>query len=525
MGDTAGAPATGLTARYARFNRNVIASVLARGATLISGLIAASVLARGLGVTLYGLWALATTFMSYLALVDLGVSGGLVKLAGEANAKGDRDALSNYTAIAAVFYSVIGIALIGLMFLLRDPTARLLGVPPELRPEAGLLFTTAVVLLMVNNLVAIYQGTVSSVEAIHLNSMVLLVTAAGNLAAAVVLEGVLRLGAEAVLLGMVVASALTVIISMVLYAAVCHPTHWLPHQVSRSTLRSMATFGAGIQVSQVATVVNSSIDKFILSGFVGLSATAIFDLGARPSLLTSSVSWLIATAAYPALIRVAADERQSLVVFRRLETFQQVAACALAGILIALARPFVDLWLGPRYESVVPVLQVLAIARCGLVLTNLSTVAHWARGRTRDTMVFAVGRLVTHIVCSVVLVWRFGLTGALIGAMLAFWIPSAWFVHRTGKVLGVPVRPWAMEFLKVAAATTAATVVALLAGMLVDRVPLVQVVRWLLEGATSAALYVLVLAGLLLLLRVVTLVTLLSFLRGWRRGRAGEGLA
>ncbi len=99
--------------------------------------------------------------MSYLALVDLGVSGGLVKLAGEANAREDREALSNYTAIAAAFYSVTGTALVGLVCLLQGPLTRLLGVPPPLRPEAGWLFVTATILLMVNNLVAVYQGTVS----------------------------------------------------------------------------------------------------------------------------------------------------------------------------------------------------------------------------------------------------------------------------------------------------------------------------------------------------------------------------
>lgn len=517
-------PSDGLTVRYLRFNRNVIVSVLVRGATLVSGLIAASILARGLGVTIYGLWALSTTFLSYLALVDLGVNGSLVKLTGEAHAKGDRDALSNYTALAVVFYAAVGLVLTGLVFLIQGPLVRLLGVPPELRPDAGLLFITATSLLMVNNLAAVYQGPVQAVEAVHLVSLVSLITAVGNLLAAIVLQAVLRLGPEAVLLGMVATAIVTVVVSMAMYAVICRPSHWLPRRLGRASFRSMVSFSAGIQISNVAAIVNSSIDKFVLSGFVSLSATAIFDLGARPSLLAGSVSWLIVSAAYPALVRVVADQGQFGMLFGRLETFQLVAGCALAGILVALARPLVDLWLGPRFDAVVPALQVLAVARCGLVLTNLSTIAHWSKGLTRDTVVFGVGRVVLHVACSLLLVWRLGLAGALIGALLAFWIPSVWFVHRTGKVLGIPVGPWMREIVKVLAATAVATGLALLVVIVMHEVPLTDVLRWLLEAIAGAVVYALVLVGLLLVLRVVRLRATLSLLMAWRAGGDRERL-
>ncbi len=276
------------------FGRNLAASWGSRVVVLIVTFLVTPVLARGLGRELYGLWAVGYTLQSYFALTDGGVNGGLLRMVGVANANHDHARVSRYVATAAVFYTVLGFVVLAAVFLVRGVLDHLFGVPPSLETTANFLFVGMALSLVITNLGGVFLAALSGVEDVHTTSFInmfgSLLTSAGFVFALVVLHGSIA--------GLVVANVLTSVVTTIVAIVACKISiRYLslsPSLISINHLREIGSLSLFIYVSNMAAVVNSSVDKFMIAGIVSLASAGIYDLGLRLTIMVTTLSYLVA---------------------------------------------------------------------------------------------------------------------------------------------------------------------------------------------------------------------------------------
>lgn len=441
-------PATGkVDTRTSRiFGRNLAASWGSRVVVLIVTFLITPILARGLGRELYGLWAVGYTLQSYFALTDGGVNGGLLRMVGVANANHDHARVSRYVATAAVFYTVLGFVVLAAVFLVRGVLDHLFGVPPSLETTANFLFVGMALSLVITNLGGVFLATLSGVEDVHTTSFInmfgSLLTSAGFVFALVVLHGSIA--------GLVVANVLTSVVTTIVAIVACKVSiRYLslsPSLISINHLREIGSLSLFIYVSNMAAVVNSSVDKFMIAGIVSLASAGLYDLGLRLTIMVTTLSYLVGGAAFPTASRLGQQSADAFKAFYiRAERYLLVTAYGLAGLLFSLSPWVVQAWLGQGYGRVALVSRLLAIAAAGLSITNVATVALWSIKRTKEVLIFASWRLVMHIGLSGLLTWRFGMLGAITGALCSLIIPSFWLLWVAHRRLGVDHIVWLRE--------------------------------------------------------------------------------
>lgn len=111
---------------------------------------------RTLGLTLYGIWQIVQSVVSYMSLMDFGMQSAVQKYVAEYQGKGDRDGLLEVILSALVFYSLIAFVGGAVLIVLVWKGLPLLNVSPEYLSTVQLLL-----LITGSDMLLAFPGTVS----------------------------------------------------------------------------------------------------------------------------------------------------------------------------------------------------------------------------------------------------------------------------------------------------------------------------------------------------------------------------
>lgn len=155
--------------RYRRILLTTFTSVGARGIGVVVSLVTVPLTLTYLGKAEYGVWAIITSFTSWVALFDFGILNGLVHAVSEAYGKDDTGAAAGYVATAfwLLLAIAVSLALALMLFLSTVPWASVLGVGNAVPPRivklsvlaAALPVIVGVPLSIVRQVYAGYQKT------------------------------------------------------------------------------------------------------------------------------------------------------------------------------------------------------------------------------------------------------------------------------------------------------------------------------------------------------------------------------
>jgi O-antigen/teichoic acid export membrane protein len=428
------------------FLRNVFSSWVSRIVTMAMSFIITPIVFHGLGPEAYGLWAVGLTLTGYLALIDVGVIGGLVRAISVAHAQGKPERISQVTATAFAFYTILGAVLVGAVYLLRTWLAAVLGVPHHLLADTGTLFVGVTVVMALDNLIVIFNQVFTALEKIHLNALVTVLWTAMTSLGTVMALVVFHAGIAGLVWASILTNLLALVLAGVLSRRVCRAVTVNPRRISTKSVGEIATLSLAMQLSNIAGTVNISIDQLILASMVGLSSAGIYELGGRLASIIWTLSWLVAGAAFPVVSRLSHENPDAIRPFYlRAERYLQMTSCGLAAGLIVIAPWVVSLWLGHGYGRLVEVAQILAVSSAAMGFTQVAKVTLWGLKRVKEMTIFELWRLCAHVTLSTLLVWRFGFNGALAGALIAITLPAMWLIWIAHRRLGISNATWLRE--------------------------------------------------------------------------------
>jgi lipopolysaccharide exporter len=237
-----------------------------------------------------------------------------------------------------------------------------------------------------------------------------------------------RLGVWAIVIGMLFGQMVQVVMSYLL--APGRPRF----SVSRQAASSLVAFGRWIFLLGVLAILGNFLLQMIISRQLGAAELGLYFLACRLAYLPGEVAReVVGTIAFPVYAALQRDLIEAGKAFRSILTGVSAAMLPISALLIALAPSLVRNVLGPRWESTVPLIQVLALVNVIGLFGEL--VVPLLKGIGQPYKVVFLELAQQSIL--LVLVWHLAGRWGILAAAIA-WVPalsvsqllSLWFVRR-----------------------------------------------------------------------------------------------
>lgn len=136
--------------RKKSFITNTFSNVAFNLLTQAVGFFIIPLFVKGLGQELFGIWILSKTIVGYFSLLDLGVSGGIVKFISESKAVNDDEGINSTINTSLIFYTFIGVLVFIVVFFFPVHIVSLFKV-------TSVNFNTAVNVLKISAVLALFS--------------------------------------------------------------------------------------------------------------------------------------------------------------------------------------------------------------------------------------------------------------------------------------------------------------------------------------------------------------------------------
>lgn len=413
-------------------------NVAGRFVSIVVWFLLTPVILTAVGPAAYGLWVLVTSLLSYGFLLDLGVSATLTKYVAEHLSRGDPESARRYVATAVRLHSLLG----GIVFLLALVLAALL--PPVLRVDEDLRRELPTLVILMGATVGLslasspQTAVLRGIQRYDLANVLVvtntLVTAAGIFIA-------LRAGAG--LIGIVAvtvpATVITSALGIVLVARTAPGIRITWRGGSRSHGRRILQFSSPIFAVQVAGVLQSRTDEFVIAALLSVGSVTPYALGRR----LSEIPQIVGDQALKVLLPISSEldaGREGARVKAAFVAGTRIALVLVAplGLTIAcLADAILTAWVGPAYANPGPVVAILVTAVVLDAALWPSAYVLQGIGRHRPLAVIAVASGVLNVGMSILLVGPLGLTGAALGTLVGHGLGVGLTIPYVTRVLAV----------------------------------------------------------------------------------------
>jgi O-antigen/teichoic acid export membrane protein len=401
---------------------------------------------RHTGGEAFGLYALATSLIGWMALLDLGLTPGLKAHLAYNSAR--PDAAANSRFVSSTFFPQLGVALVVLFG--GGAAARLVpaafDVPRHLADQAVMLSMLLAASLAISLATQSFNAVLVAHQHLQRENTARLVLAAVRAAITVAL---LWRGASLAALGLAHLAAVAVSSAWTVYWAfrLTPGLQIRPALVGASDLRLVAGCGAWFSAGAAAGLLISGADRIVAGKLVSLEGVTVLSVTASAYLFAETTLSQLVNNARPALGQLFGEQRREAAgrAYRQLLTGTSGLGLVAASAIWAANEAFVGAWVGPeQYGGAL--LDALLAVNCVVALAILPSRALLAAHLTVRPQTLA--RLVEgglNIVLAVWLTSRLGLPGTALSTSLAALASSFWYLPRLAMRVLRPERPWILD--------------------------------------------------------------------------------
>jgi O-antigen/teichoic acid export membrane protein len=421
-----------------RVVRAAASNMAGRFTSILVWFLLTPVILHAVGSVAYGLWVLVTSLVSYGFLLDLGVSATLTKYVAEHVARGEFESARRYVATAARLHALLG----GLAFLLALILAALLptvlGIDADLRRELPILVilmgATVGLSLASSPLTAVLRG----IQRYDLAN-VLVVTNTLLTAVGIVVAVRAGWGLVGIVAATIPATVLTSVLGIALVARTAPSIRVTWRAGSGSHGRRILRFSAPIFAVQIAGVLQTRTDEFVIAALLSVGSVTPYALARR----LSEIPQIVGEQALKVLLPISSEleaSREPERVKAAFVTGTRIALALVAPIgltIVFLAEGILAAWVGPAYANPGPVVAILVAAV--ILDTALWPSAYVLQGigRHQPLALIAVASGVLNVGMSILLVGPLGLAGAAFGTLLGHGLAVGLTIPYVMRVLAV----------------------------------------------------------------------------------------
>ena len=435
------------TSQNRRIARAICSNWLGMAVTGAVSFLLAPFLIHRLGPLYYGMWVMVGSVIGYYGLLDIGMSGTLVRFVAHYNGADKRVALTESFASALALSAAVGVIIcalgLGSMFFL----------PQFFHVDGAEIWTFRYVLLLTALAVAVSfpaRTTGAYLRGLQRFDLTNAVAIATTMLRAVAIVIALLAGCRVVAVAAI--TVLTAVLTLLLQAiAICQVDRGLvltTHSVSWSRLRELFTFSIFVAIMSVGDYFRFNLDSIVIARY--LSLTLVTPFAVAGSLIACFMSVIVGVSG-PILTEMSRlyglDDKEGLqLCYLRATRLTCLAAVTGGTLLIVNGRLLFHFWLGNGFESSYLVLVVLTVSYVTALAQSPSIALFYAQGRHRFMSYWTISEGISNLALSIWPASRLGIVGVALGTAIPMVVIKLtiqpWFASRAS---GVSLRQYFSE--------------------------------------------------------------------------------
>ena len=427
-----------------RFAINVSMNWAATAVNMVVPFFLAPFVVHHLGRVQYGIWVLAVSIVSYLALLDLGLRSAVVRFVSKAQGLGTPGDAALPIQGALWLRLLIAVAVAVLSLMLAAATQHLFQIPPELlRPARVTVLLCG--LGVASTLVSGVYGAV--LTGVHRFDVLSSITMGQTLLRA---SGVLLLlrrgdGLEALAVWELTVIVLAGLLTFAM-ALRCFPIARV--RIARpgpEVLRALWSYSLTTFVFMIAVQVVINTDSLVIGAFLSVGMVTYYSIGSSLVSYSTQVASAVSSTFVPMASHLEGSNPAALRTMLLRGTQAMLGLVLPIGITLFIrGRTFIDLWMGPQYGEISEtVLRILMLSLFFSMGNNTAYAIMMAINRHKTVARWSVYEALLNLALSIVLVRTVGIYGVAWGTSISMAVTHLAFWPRYNhKVLGVPPRTY-----------------------------------------------------------------------------------
>lgn len=400
--------------------KNSLYTLLAYALGLPLALFVSRFIVHKIGLSAFGIWAALTVVMSFASLLDLGVTTPLVKYTAE-YMTGRRDHDVNVLLnTSMVFYFIAGGLCAGGGALASGWVLIHLFHVGSNDLQLRTLYFAVIIGFWASLTFSVLQSLLVGLQRVDLVARLnLLFNVLGAIGNVVALS--LGMGINGLAVTWLAVTVLTVAANWAIARRLFPALRLDPRLFRWRELRHIMGFSTRVQVTSLTLFLNDQVDRTLIAYVLGPASLGFYQLAARVATSLRGVSFALLggfVAASSDMAATGQHERLQRLCLRATRYIATVDYGLCAGVA-CLAQPLVWAWLGPGYGRVGQTLVLILAGYAVWLPTQPTSEALNGLGRPQIRMRADLAFLCLHIPLSVVLIWRFGYFGTIVGTIVA----------------------------------------------------------------------------------------------------------
>lgn len=403
------------------------------------------IVVHGLGDQAYGILAVVSSVLGFLAFLDLGLRDATVKHIAHYYTLGQETDVRAVVSTNLAIFLGVGLFGVGLVWLLSPWIVfRILLVPAGLQPTALLCLRIAAFGFCINLLSSVFSSVVIAHQQYVLSNII-----------SVILGTVASLGtAGLVLLGQGILQLTVFSLAMTCLGFGCYiflarrlqPNLPFYPNVSSKHLRELLSFGVMRLLGILASTFSLQSDRLIIGSVLGLAPVTYYVV---PQGIAQRISGFVFGFSGPLFPRVseliAQQDRLGLqALYRQATHILAAGIMLLACPIMGLASPILTAWMGAEFAAMSAGTMQYLIA--GWVVSSLWVTAYHFNhglGRPKINAVFSIAHALLFVPLAIGLAHIEGIVGVAQAWLLSALPTVVWVLRDTESQLGLStLRSW-----------------------------------------------------------------------------------
>jgi O-antigen/teichoic acid export membrane protein len=207
--------------------------------------------------------------------------------------------------------------------------------------------------------------------------------------------------------------------------------------VDRPMFNQIFTFSWKVQATSVSQLMIFQLDRILLSRYLGLEAVAYYEVGSTIAFYAKTFLAVLFAPIVPAVSALQAQNEHAMItgLYNRSFKFMVMLAVPFSLLVIALANPFIRMWMGPGFGLSAITLQLLIPAYLLNVMTGPGSFILNGLNRPDVAMRAALFAGCTNLIVCFVLIKTIGYYGLIIGITVSLVVAAGYFLSMLHHVL------------------------------------------------------------------------------------------
>jgi O-antigen/teichoic acid export membrane protein len=387
-------------------------------ATALVSLVMMPFVVHSLGDRMYGVWALAATFVGYYGLLDLGLSSAVSRYLAAALGAGDEEQCNRVYNTSLRIFTALGVVvlLVGCVSAAASPWF-------SKSPEEAAIFWRLILLVSVTLALSFPIKVFVGILEAHLRydqTTCIEIISLGLRNGLILVALLMGLKVVAMAWAIMLAS-IPISLAYVYYAYKDLPflrVDWKNWEWQ--TVRVLFSYSIFSLITRLADVLRFQVDAIVVASFVGLAAVTHYRIAS--ALTGYYLSLMMAVIGVVSTLFSRQEGSKDLDAMRKTFFFaSKISVCVSSFVgfgLIAWGKPFIMRWMGPQYLDSYPSLVILILG-CAVALWQMPSVALlYGISKHKVLALFTSIEALANLVLSLFLVRKFGMFGVAFGTFL-----------------------------------------------------------------------------------------------------------